>query len=87
MSQAEISNPNLSVILYFSLIKLAQFILKSLVSNKYLEIITMETLFKGFLFSACDITAWAREVTHWTSTEEKWDMKVKISLKPLNIKP
>ena len=40
----------------------------------------METLFKGSLSSACDITAWAKEVIHWTSTEEKCDMKVRISL-------
>ena len=59
------------------LTKLTQFIVKPLISNKYLSIITMETLFKGSLFSACDITAWAREEMHWTSTEEKWDMRVK----------
>ena len=71
MSQAEIPNPNLSVILYLSLIKLTLFILKPLVSNKYLEIVTMETLFNGSLFSACDVTAWIREVMYWTNTEEK----------------
>ena len=71
MSQAEIPNPNLSFILYFSLIKLTQFILKSLVLNKYFGIIPMETLLNGVLFSACDVTAWVREVKHWTSTEEK----------------
>ena len=48
----------------------------------------METLFKGCLSSACDVTGWAREVyMHWTSTEEKWDMKLRMSLKPLNLKP
>ena len=45
----------------------------------------MKTLYKGFLFSACDLTAWAREVKHWTSNEEKCNMKVRISFKPLNI--
>ena len=34
-------------------------------------IITMKTFFHGSLFSACDVTAWAREVMHWISTEEK----------------
>ena len=87
MSQAEIPNPNYSVILYFPLIKLTRFILKPLVSNKYLGIIKMEPLFKCSLSSACDVTAWVREVMHWTSIEEKWDMKVRISLKPFNIKP
>ena len=62
MSQAEIPNPNLSVILCFSFIKLTQFILKPLVSNKYLGIITKEILFKDVLLSACDVTAWVREV-------------------------
>ena len=71
MSQAEIPNPNLSVILYFSLIKLTQLILKPSVSNKYLRIITMETIFNGSLFSACDVTAWVMEVKHWARTEEK----------------
>ena len=41
-SQAEILNPNLSVILYLSLITLTQFILKPLVSNKYSGMITMK---------------------------------------------
>ena len=67
MSKAEIPNPNLSLILYFSLIKLTQFILKPLVLNKFLGIISMKT---RSLFSACDVTAWASEVMHWTSTEE-----------------
>ena len=71
MSQAEILNPYLSIILYISYIKLTQFILKTLVLNKYLGIIAMVTLFQGSLFSACDVTAWARAVKHWTSTEEK----------------
>ena len=31
----------------------------------------MKTLFQGSLFSACDVTAWAGEVMHWTSTEKK----------------
>ena len=87
MSQAEIPNDFKSVILYFSLINLTQFILKPLVSNKHLGIITMETHFKGSLFSACDVTAWVRELMHWTSIEDKWDMKVRISLKPFYIKP
>ena len=86
-SQAEIPNPHLSVILYFSLITLTQFILKLLVTNKYSGMITMKTLLNGFLFSACDVTAWAREVKHWTSTEEKCNIKVRISLKPFNIQP
>ena len=46
----------------------------------------MKTFFKGSLFSACDITAWDREVKHLTSTEEKCNMKVRISLRPFNIK-
>ena len=71
MSQAEIPNPILSVILYCSLIRLTQFLLKPLVSNTYSGIITMEILFNGSLFSACDVTAWVREVMYWTSTEEK----------------
>ena len=54
-----------------------------MVSNKYLGIITMKILFQGYLFSACDVTAWAREVMHWTNTEEEWYMKVRISLRPL----
>ena len=83
MSQAEILNPNLSVILYFSLITLTQSILKPSVSNKYSGIIIMQALFNGSLFSACDVTAWARKVKHWTKTEEK----CKISLKPFNINP
>ena len=87
MSQAEIQIPNLSIILHLSLIKFTQFILKPLVSNKFLGTITIKTLFKGSLFSACDVTAWAREVMHWTSTEEKLDMKVRISLKPFSIEP
>ena len=87
MSQAEIQIPNLSIILHLSLIKFTQFILKPLVSNKFLGTITIETLFKGSLFSACDVTAWVREVMHWTSTEEKLDMKVRISLKPFSIEP
>ena len=85
MSQAEIPNPNLSVILYFYLITLTQFILKQLVSNLYSGLITMKTLCKGFLFSACDVTAWAREVKQWTSTEEKCNIKVRISLKQFKI--
>ena len=68
MSQAEIPNPYLSIILYISYINLTQFILKTLVLNKYLGIIAMVTLFQGSLFSAGDVTAWAREVKHWTST-------------------
>ena len=87
MSQAEIQNLHVSVILHISSIKLTQFILKPLVSKKFVGIITITTLFKGSLFSACDVTAWAREVMHWTSTEEKLDMKVRISLRPFNIKP
>ena len=71
MSQAEIPNTKLSVILWFSFIKLTQFILKPLVSNKYLGIITNVTFFKCVLLSACDVTAWVREVMHWASTEEK----------------
>ena len=71
MSQAEIPNPNLSIILYISYIKLTQFIIKTLVLNKCLGIITMVTLFQGSLFSACDVTAWARVVMCWTSVEEK----------------
>ena len=87
MSQAEIQIPNLSKIPHISSTKLTQFILKPLVSNKYVGIITIGNLFQGSLFSACDVTAWVREVMHWTSTEEKPDMKVRISLKPFNIKP
>ena len=71
MSQAEIPNPNSSVILYISYIKLTQFMLKTLVLNKYLGIITMVTLFQVSLFSTCDVTAWARKVMCWTSIEEK----------------
>ena len=40
-SQAEIPNPNLSVILYFSLITLTQSILKPSISNKYLGMIIL----------------------------------------------
>ena len=40
----------------------------------------METLFKGPL-------CFASEVMHMTSAHEKWDMKVRISLIPFNIKP
>ena len=87
MSQAELLNSNLSVILHISSIKLTQFILKPLGLNKSVGIITITTLFNGSLFSACDVTAWVREVMHWTSTEEKLDMKVRISLKPFHIKP
>ena len=87
MSQAEFPIPNLSVILYFSLITLSKFILKPFVSNKNVGMITKKTVFKGSLFSACDVTAWAREVKHWTSTEERYNTKVKISLKPFNINP
>ena len=32
----------------------------------------MKTLFQGSPVSACDVTAWAREVMHLASTEEKW---------------
>ena len=39
----------------------------------------MKTFFKGFLFSACDVTAWPREVKHWTSVEEKCNIEVRIS--------
>ena len=78
-SQAEIPNPNLSVILYLSLITLTQFILKPLVSNKYPSMITMITLCKSFLFSACDVTAWVREVKHWTGSEEMCSINVRIS--------
>ena len=70
MSQAEFSNPNLSFILSFSLIELTQLILKLLILNKYSGMTTMKTLFMDSLFSVCDIIAWAREVMHWTSTEE-----------------
>ena len=86
-SQAATLIPKVSVIMYFSLITLTQFILKPLVSNKYSGMITMKTLCKGFLFSACDVTTWAREVKHWTSTVEKCNIKVRISLKPVNIQP
>ena len=86
-SQAETLNPKISVIMYFSLITWTQFILKPLVSNKYSDMITMKTLGKGFLFSACDVTAWARKVKQWTSTVEKCNIKVRISVKPLNIQP
>ena len=41
MSQAEIQIPNLSILLHLSLIKFTQFILKPLVSNKFLGIITI----------------------------------------------
>ena len=34
-----------------------------------------------------DVTAWVREVKHWTNTEERFNIKVKISLKLFNIKP
>ena len=78
-SQAEIINPNLSVILYFPLITLTQFILKPLVSIKYSGLITMKTICKGFIFSGCEVIAWAREVKHWTSTEEKCNIQVRIS--------
>ena len=61
-SQAEIPNPNLSEILYLSLITLTQFILKSLVSNKRSSMITMKTLCKGFLVSARDVTVWTRGI-------------------------
>ena len=47
----------------------------------------MSALFRGSLFSACDATAWAREVKHRTNTEERCNIKVKISLKRFNIKP
>ena len=47
--------------------------------------IIMKTLCKGFLFSACDVIAWTREVKHWTSTVEKCNIKVRISLKSFNI--
>ena len=87
MSQAETLNPKVSVIIYFSLITLTQFILIPLVSNKYSGMITMKTLCKGFLFSACDVTALAREVKHWTNTVEKCNIKVRISVKPFNIQP
>ena len=82
-SQAEIPNPHLSVLLYFPLITLTQFILKPLVPIKYSGMITMKTLFEGFLFSACDVTAWARKVKHWTRTGEECNIKIRISLKPL----
>ena len=62
MSQEEFLNPKVSVIMYFSIITLTKLILKPLVSNKYSGMITMKTLCNGFLFSACDVTAWAREV-------------------------
>ena len=45
--------------------------LKTLVLNKYLGIITMVNLFQGSLFSACDVTALARKVMCWTSIEEE----------------
>ena len=38
----------------------------------------MKTLCKGFLFSACDVTALDREVKHWTNTVEKCNIKVRI---------
>ena len=69
ISQAEFSNPNLSFILLFSLIELTKLFLKLLILNKYLGMTIMKTLFMGSLFSACDVTAWAREVMHWTSTD------------------
>ena len=47
--------------------------------NKYAGRIPMKTFFKGFLFSVCDVTVWAREVKHWTSVEEKCNIKVRIS--------
>ena len=88
MSQAEIPTPNSSVILHSFLITLAPFILKPLVSNRsYSGMIIMKNPLQVFLFSACDVTAWAREVKHWTSAEEKCNIKVGISLKPFNIQP
>ena len=86
-SQAEFSTPNLSFILSFSFIELTQLILKLLILNKYSGMTTRKTLFMGSIFSACDVTAWAREVMNWTSTEETGEIKVSISLKPFNIKP
>ena len=68
MSQAEIPNLNLSVIMHFSLIKITS---KTIRPKIYSGMITMETLFKGSLFSACDVMAWVRNVIHWTSTKEK----------------
>ena len=86
-SQAEIPNPYVSVIQYFVLITFTQSILKLSVSNRFSGMIIMYAPFNGFLFSACDVTAWARKVKQWTSTEEKCNIKVKISLKPFKIKP
>ena len=80
MLQAEVQNPNLPIILHLSLIKLTQV-------NKFWGIIKIKTLFKGFLFSACDLTAWAREVMRWTSIEEKLGMQIRISLQPFKIEP
>ena len=70
-SQAEFQNHNLSYILYFSLVKLTKFIPKPLISNRYSDMITSKGLLKGSLLSVCDVAAWAREVEHWASTEEK----------------
>ena len=47
----------------------------------------MRNLFEGFLFSACEVTAWAKQLEHWTYTEEECNKKGSISLKPFNIQP
>ena len=70
-SQADVPNPYFIINIVFTLVKLNKFTPKPLISNKYSGLITIKALFKGFLLSVCDVTAWAREVKHWTSTEEK----------------
>ena len=128
MSQAEIQNPNLLVILHLSSIHPKNISFKQICGHyhnkqpslgafhlvgpqfymlsgpthplfecnmqwKCIEGLTIGAYIlngrslKGSLFSACDVIAWARKVMHWTSTEEKLDMKVRIPLKPFNIEP
>ena len=89
MSRAEIPNPNLSLILHFFLITLTPFAINPLVSNRYSGMITIKINFTGLLCSDFDVIliAWAREVKHWTSTEKKCNIKVRISLKPFSIQP
>ena len=61
--------------------KLTYCILKTLDSNIFSDIYSINTPFKCLQFPACDVTAWTRELKHWTSTWENWDVKVLITLK------
>ena len=68
MSQAELKNPDLARTLYSFSNKMTFCILKTLDSNIFSDIYSINTPLKCLQFPACDVTAWTSELKHWTIT-------------------